>query len=92
MSVSTRRIFALLLAVSYVVASGFCGEGWQFVVTVVLGALIPLALIWFPEEIDNYFRTTAIPGLSPSASPGWLVAAMGWVLLAGIPMFVFLRR
>jgi hypothetical protein len=92
MNISIGRIVALLLAVGYVVAAGFSGEGWQFVVTVVLGVLIPLALIWFPEEIDGFFRLGGNPKLSPSASPGWLVAAMGWVLLVGIPLFVLLRR
>jgi hypothetical protein len=70
MSISIGRIVALLLAVGYVAAAGFSGEGWQFVVMVLLGVLIPLALIWFPEEIDSSFRLAGDPKLSPNASPG----------------------
>jgi hypothetical protein len=92
MSFTITRIVALFLAVGYIVAAGFSGEDWPFVVTIVLGVLIPLALIWFPEEIDGFFRSAANPGLSPNASPGWLVAAIGWVLLVGIPAFVVLRH
>jgi hypothetical protein len=92
MGLTIVRIVALLLAVGYVVAAGLSGEDWPFVMTVMLGVLIPLALIWFPEAIDGLFRSKANPGLSPSASPGLLVAAMGWVLLVGIPVYLFLRR
>jgi hypothetical protein len=84
----------LLLAIVYVIAAGISGEGWPFAVTVALGVIIPLALIWIPEEIDLWTRMwrVGLPGLNTSPSPAWMLAAMGWVFLVGLPLFVLLRR
>jgi hypothetical protein len=60
------------------------------------GALLPLGLICFPEEIESWFRmyrkSGPLSSLQVHPSPAWLVLVMGWVLLVGIPLFVFLRR
>jgi hypothetical protein len=49
-------------------------------------------LIRFAEEIDGLIRFAANAEFSPSPSPCWLVAAMGWVVPLGIPVFVVLLR
>jgi hypothetical protein len=84
----------LLLAVAYIIAAGVSGEGLPFAGTVAVGVLIPLALIWFPDEIESWsrsWRDGGPPGLRTSPSPPWMLAAMGWVFLVGLPLFVLLH-
>jgi hypothetical protein len=96
MEITISKIIALLLAVGYVIAAWLSPDGLPFAGTVALGALLPLGLIWFPEEIESWFRMYRKSGLLSSLqvrpSPAWLVVVMGWVLLVGIPLLVFLRR
>ena len=89
------RTASLLLAIGYVIAAGLSKEGLPFASAVALGALIPLALIWFPEEINDWFiawRNLRYAALNTSPSPAWLIAAMGWALLVGVPLYVLLRH
>ncbi len=88
------RVAALILAIGLVVAAGLSKEGLPFAATVAIGVLIPLALIWLPETIDDLFlsfRNRGIPTMTRSPSPVWLIATLGWVLLVGIPLFVLLK-
>ena len=51
--------------------------------------LFPLALIWFPEPIGS--ATGYIGhGVVGVETPPFLVAAMGWVFLIGIPLLFML--
>jgi hypothetical protein len=84
----------LLLAVVYVIAAGVSSEGWRFAGTVALGVLIPLGLICFPNEIDSWTRMwrVGLTGRRILPSPSWMLAAMGWVFLVGLPLYVLLHR
>jgi hypothetical protein len=80
---------ALLLALGYIVAASLSGEGLPLAGTVALGVLIPLALIWFPDQIETWTRTwRRLATLPTSASPRWAFVAIGWVFLVGVPLFV----
>ena len=81
------KVAAVFVAAAYVVAGWALERDWRFALTVALGALPPLALIWFPEFLGDFTRWG---GRSPSVSPSphKLVALMGWVLLVGIPLLV----
>jgi hypothetical protein len=48
--------------------------------------LIPLALIWFPEQIGGmgWWGTIPITG----DSPPFLVSTIGWVFLVGLPVLI----
>jgi hypothetical protein len=50
--------------------------------------LIPLACIWFGDEMGNYTGTLPGPGIN-KATPGCLVKVAGWVLLF-FPIILFL--
>src|SRR4051794_37189656 len=89
------KIAALVLAIAYVVADGLSREGLPFAGMVGVGVLLPLALIWFPAEVESWVRSSwsrGVHAVTMNPSPSWLVAGMGWVLLAGLPLFYLLRR
>lgn len=56
---------------------------------IVGGALVlPLACIWFGDEMGEYIGTVPGPGINRK-SPGWMVKLGGWVLLL-FPAILFL--
>jgi hypothetical protein len=95
MQITISKLAALLLALGYTIAAWLSADGWPFAVTVAVGTLLPLALIWFPEEIDDWirlWRRGGRGGLQMRPSPAWLLATMGWVFLLALPLFLLLRR
>jgi hypothetical protein len=88
------KLAALLLVLAYVIA-GWISAGLSFAALVAAAALLPLVLIWFPDEIDSWVRSWrqgGAPALHMRPSPGWLIAAMGWVFLVGLPLLLLLLQ
>ncbi len=88
---------------SVVVVAAYCVAGWGQavrphhpgdVVIIGIAALIPLALIWFPERIGEMkwlAMGRGVSAMSVRESPGCAVAAMGWILLA-LPALIWLLQ
>ncbi|HEY2783413.1 MAG TPA: hypothetical protein VGJ05_00425 [Fimbriiglobus sp.] len=94
MEITFGRIASLLLGIAYVTFAAVSGQGWPFAVTVAVGVLLLLSLIWFPDEIESWsrmWRRGGLTGLEMRPSPSRLVATMGWVLLLGFPLGVLLQ-
>ena len=51
--------------------------------------LIPLALIWFPEEIGSFTGYVGRGGNVDAEIPPIMVTVMGWVFLVGMPALVY---
>ena len=84
MQVTVGKLVALGIAVAYVVAGLVLERSWAFALTVAIGAILPLALIWFPEFLGSLTGWgTRAPVDQPS--PPRLVAAAGWLFLLGLP-------
>jgi hypothetical protein len=78
-----NRILSAILVVAWLALLGLAG-GAESVVWGVLQTALPLACIWFPEEMGSI--TTMLPGplsVRPitQTSPGCLVRALGWAVL-----------
>ena len=89
MGITLGKILSLGIAISYaILAMHWGGVGyWKWC----LGLLLPLALIWFPEEIGNltgYYKT----GYVNVQTPGVIVSLLGWCLLVGVPVLAYLLR
>ena len=79
------KALSAVVATVYLVAAAMSGEAEVFVM-VAISLLLPLACIWFGEEIGGL--TGVVRGhLVTSESPGCLVAAGGWLLLL-LPVIV----
>ena len=86
MPISFGRILSVAVVLVYaglaVHFTGLSNSKW------LLGALVPLALIWFPEEIGSltgYYKT----GYVNVQTPGLLVSMLGWLLLVGVPLIIY---
>ena len=49
--------------------------------------MVPLALIWFPDELGSFTRSVGRGGHIDAESTPALVAFMGWVFLVGPVLF-----
>ncbi len=89
MEVTTGRIVSLVIAPGYaafaVWHSGVAGLKWSATL------LLPLSLIWFSEEIGGltgYYKS----GYVNVQTPPVIVAALGWLLLVGVPVLLLIIR
>jgi deoxyribodipyrimidine photolyase-related protein len=57
-----------------------------------LGLLLPMGLIWFPEEIGGFTGYVGRGGRIDTETPPFLVSAAGWILLVGVPAAIYLLR
>ena len=83
------KLLRLGIAMSYaILAIHWGGMGyWK----PLLGLLLPLAFIWFPEEIGNltgYYKS----GYVNVQTPGVMISFLGWFLLVGVPVLLYLLR
>ncbi len=87
MQVTIGRVLSLLIAIAYAIFAvkhaGVAGLKWS------VGLVLPLALIWFPEEIGGltgYYKT----GYVNTQTPGVVVSCIGWLILVGMPVLAYL--
>src|SRR4051812_43058301 len=96
MVVTYSKLCSLAIAVVYVTAVAIAGGGRiNDVLPVCVMLLIPLGLIWFPDELGSVSpvrrggKWTTEGAGRWSESPGILVAAMGWFFLIGMPLIFY---
>lgn len=87
MQITSGKILSLGIAICYAFLAIHWGGAsyckWS------LGLLLPLALIWFPEEIGNltgYYKS----GYVNVQTPGVIVSFLGWFFLVGVPVLLWL--
>ena len=89
MRLTLSKGLALTVATGWVIAA-FAFEGsWTFALTVAAGTLLPLAVICFPEFLGSLTGWGTRARIN-RPSPPWLVAALGWLFLLGLPALTLL--
>jgi len=89
MQITFSKILSLGIALSYTAFALYKGGAPYWISC--LGLLLPLALVWFPEEIGEltgYYKT----GYVNVQTPGVIVSFMGWLLLVGVPVLLYLLK
>src|SRR5687767_13066422 len=87
MEITTGKLvavgIAIGLAIAIVVRLGFTTDASSSVLV-----LLPLALIWFPEEIGSYTGYVSRGTTIDTETPPFMVSGLGWLLLVliGIPI------
>jgi hypothetical protein len=77
--VDFNRLFSICVALGYLGLAYFA-YGWELVWRVGIFLVLPMACIWFGDEMGSYTGLTG-RGAITGTTPGWLVAAGGWLLL-----------
>ena len=84
----TARRVSVLIVLAYVAFVLFAASASQrsaneaigAVLVTMLYSLLPLACIWFGDEMGDYIGTLPGPAIN-RRSPGWMVKIGGWFLL-----------
>lgn len=85
------RLASLAIALAYVIAIAISeGGATETLVKVSMFLLLPLALIWFPDELGETTGYVWRGSQVNVPSPPILVSVMGWVLLVGLPLVIYL--
>lgn len=87
MEVTIGKLVSVVIALVYVVLLLVN----QSVKTAVEGSailLIPLALIWFPDELGSVLGYVGGGNIN-TETPPILVSIMGWFLLVGMPLILY---
>ncbi len=93
MDITVGKIAALLIAAGYALALIIHAGG--VTAQVVWGCaclLLPLALIWFPEEAASTTRYFRLGRDVHTVTPPVLVSLLGWAFLVGAPVLAYLAR
>ncbi|HXC10487.1 MAG TPA: hypothetical protein VNV61_16260 [Steroidobacteraceae bacterium] len=90
MNISLSRALSLLVVAAACVRAWWIPSG---ILIVTLVSVPILALIWFPEEIDDLTFGAWYQGAQVDRhTPGIAVAALGWLFLLLFVLFLFLAR
>jgi hypothetical protein len=86
------RTISLGIVIIYLIAALIYG-GWELLLIAAIVLIMPLAMIWFGEEIGDYvggFHRIGKPYIT-KRSPGSLVSLFGWALLLAPVVIIILR-
>jgi hypothetical protein len=85
MVITPAKWASLALSAGHVAFAVFAG-GPAAAIGAVFSLLLPLALIWFSEELSSFTGGVGGGRSIDAESPEWLVAGIGWVLLVSLPI------
>lgn len=86
------RKLSLVIVLVYLVAALIYG-GWELLLIAAIVLIMPIAMIWFGDEIGDYvggFHRIGKPYIT-KRSPGSLVSLFGWALLLAPIAIIILR-
>ena len=86
MQLTIGRILSLLVSIGYAVLAVKAGGMYGLKCSASL--LLPLALIWFPEDIGSltgYYKS----GYVNVQTPALIISLIGWFILVGLPIIFF---
>jgi hypothetical protein len=85
MVITPAKWASLALSAGHVAFAVFVG-GPAAAIGAVFSLLLPLALIWFSEELSSFTGGVGGGRSIDAESPEWLIAGIGWVLLVSLPI------
>jgi hypothetical protein len=90
MKITIGKLVSLLIAAAFGCVMIIESHGVTFdMVRTSIILLIPLSLIWFPEEIGSFTGYVGRGGNVDTETPPIMVAMMGWFFLVGLPFFIY---
>jgi hypothetical protein len=91
MTITIGKVASLAIAAVYVVAM-FLGGGSESstIIEGCIALLLPLALIWFPEELGSMTGYVGRGGNIDTETPPFMVSFAGWFFLVGLPLIFYL--
>jgi hypothetical protein len=89
MAITTSKILSVLVALGYIAAHVIRYGITMAPVGIAIALLVPLALIWFPDEIGGFTGFVGHGDYVDKETPPILVTFMGWFFLVGMPVILY---
>jgi hypothetical protein len=87
--ITISKIISVLIALGYIAANIIHFGVTRVVVAIAIALLVPLALIWFPDEIGTFTGYVGRGGYINQETPPILITIMGWFFLVGMPVILY---
>jgi hypothetical protein len=93
--ITIGKLVSLAIAITYVAIGAVSEIAAEHRVTpavlMLCGVLlIPLAMIWFPDELGSFTGYVGRGGRIDNETPAPLVSVLGWFFLVGLPLLFYL--
>lgn len=88
MPITLSKIAALCLVIVYTSISVFMA-GFVAIPGMMILLVPPLGLIWFAEDLSEFTGYVGKGGTIDQSSPEFLIAAFGWLVLLGLPIYMY---
>ena len=90
MQITIGKILGLVIALAYAVIIAVTEGGvTEGAIKCCVALLLPLALIWFPDELGSFTGYVGRGGNINTETPPILVSIMGWFFLVGLPVLLY---
>ncbi|MCU7801635.1 MAG: hypothetical protein KZQ92_13330 [Candidatus Thiodiazotropha sp. (ex Lucinoma borealis)] len=89
-NMETKRIISGIIYLGTIILALLSLESKEIFMAI-LGTLIPVLMIWYPEVINDYtLGITGEGGTIDKPTPPFLISGVGWLVLLGIPLFILI--
>ena len=88
MQITVGKVLSVLIAVAWATAC-IIDLGVTQLLWCLIALLLPLALIWFPDEIGSFTGYRAGHSQVDAKTPPILLSVMGWFFLIGLPVVLY---
>ena len=92
MQITIWKVLGLLVAIGFVIAMILEGGVGMNIAQGSLALMLPVALIWFPEEFGSFTGYIGRGGNINTETPPILISTIGWLILLGIPFLVYVLQ
>jgi hypothetical protein len=86
MAITFGKILSLIIALIYLLIAISTGS-WRAITACAI-LVLPLALIWFPEDIGSFKGYVGRGGNIDQKSAPIVASTMGWFFLVGMPLLL----
>ncbi len=92
MQITIGKVLGLLVAIGFVIAMILESGVGMNIAKGSLALMLPVALIWFPEELGSITGNIGRGGNINTETTPIIISSVGWLILLGIPVLAYVLK